>query len=361
MTIQWCDNFGAYGTGSASSAALQNMLDGTPYASVASGGVTGTALEVNPDGIGGDIVLRVGVTRIACPVPNAAMGVAGRFWLPSIPGSNNDRCALFDMRTAANQQRYRVIVEPNGALSVYYATTTNPGVPGDAACLATTTVPAILTNSWTHFEFFVDFATGEFALRREGSVLLSGTHDSPPGGSIGNIAFANSGVSSTGRTNFWLKDLVVWDDQGSNNNDFLGTVAVHRLPVDGDVSSGWTKSSGSSDYQLLDEVPPNDADYIEAVEDPLPAASIMTFGDLPPDIVGVRCVMTMVRAWKTDGGDAFLQVSLISEGDEDNGADRNISTTPTYWYDISELSPDTGQPWNPIELNNATVKINRTA
>lgn len=362
MAIQWMDNFGSYGTGSSEvSGALKYMRDGTPVASTDGGGVTGTALEINPDGISSDIVLKVGVTRYACPTPDDVMGVAVRVWMSSLPSSNNNRNAIFDMRTAANEYRYRVIIEPNGAVSVYYATTTNPGTPSDPACLATTVVPAIFTNSWLHFEFKINFTSGEFELRREGSMLLSGTHGSPPGGTCGNIAFANSGVSTTGRTNFWIKDLVIWDNSGTENNDFVGPVAVFRLPLNEDVSSGWSRTSGSSDYQLLDEIPPNDADYIYAPDDPLPAPSIMGFDSLPDYIVGVRAIMTLVRAWKTDGGDANLQVSLISNGDEDAGADRNISTTPTYWWDISEISPDTTDPWTPLEVNDALIKINRTA
>lgn len=360
MSIQWMDNFGSYGLGRYDSAAGQNFQDGTPVASIATGGSVGTFLVVNPDGMGTDTVLFTGTqVRYTCPTPVATLGVAARFWLSSLPSDNNGRCALFDMRTPANDYMYKVIVEPNGAVSVYYSTVQNVGAVSGA--LATTGIPAIFANSWVHFEFKVDITTGDFELRREGSILLTGTHGSPPGGTIGNFAFSGYGVTVTDGRPYYVKDMIMWDTTGSQNNNFVGPCAVFRLPVDSDVSSGWAKSTGSSDYELLDESPPNDADYISAEDSPLPAPSIMGFANLPDYIVGVRALQTMVRAWKTDGGDANLQVSLISEGDEDAGADRNVSTTPTYWWDISELSPDTAAPWNPIEVNNATIKINRTA
>ena len=355
--IQWMDNFGSYGIG----LAVENgMLDGLPYAQFSGSGSGRPRTAVNPDGISSDTVLFCGTaTRLAVPTPEDQIGIAARIWLPNIPDSNNTRCALFDYRTPANDYRYKVIVEPNGALSVYYSTVQDPGTP--SAALATTVVPAIFPQSWVHFEFTVDFVTGEFELRREGSMILSGTHNSPPGETCGNILLNAAGASNTGNTAFYCKDLILWDTTGSQNNDFVGPCAVYRLAVNEDISSGWTPSSGSSDYELLDESPPNDSDYITAEDSPLPSPSIMGFQNLPDYIVGVRALMSLVRAWKTDGGDANLQVSLISEGDLDTGGDRNISTTPTYWWDISELSPDTGQAWNPIEVNNAEVQINRTA
>lgn len=359
MAIQWMDNFSTYGTGTTGTT---NMSDGLPYASFASGlGVSGSYPTVDPDGISSGNVMYTGTGfRLACPTPDDVMGEAHRVWFEYLPNINGERSAIFDFRTPANGYGYRVIVEPNGALSVYRSSNTNPGVPGDAACLATTVVPALFLGAWIHYEFKVNTGTGEFELRREGALLLSGTDPSPLGGTIGNMAWSGRGVSTTGFTPFRIKDLIVWDGSGSQNNDFVGACGVYRLPVDGDVSSGWSRSSGASDYDLLDEAPPADSGYIFAGEGPFPAPSIMTFADLPPEIVGVRALMMLGRMWKTDGGDANVQMSLISAGDEDNGADRPISTTPTYWFDISELSPDTGQAWNPLEVNAAQVKLDRT-
>jgi len=354
MSIQWMDNFGSYGTGGQGSSAIARLKDGTVYTSTS----IATSLGINPDGLGGDTVLNVGITTLSLPSLAKIAGVAARYWLPAMPVSDDWRPSLCEFRRPDGTRMYRLMVEPNGALSVYYGTTQNQPV---SSALATTGIPAIFTNSWVHFEFKVNTTTGDFEVRREGSVLLSGTHGTPPNIDIGIVYFKQDGATDSLGTPYRIKDFILWDTTGSNNNDFVGPCAVFRLPVDSDVSSGWTRSSGSTDWELLDEVPPNDSDYISAEDDPLPAPSIMGFANLPDYIVGVRALQTMVRAWKTDGGDANLQVSLISEGDEDAGANRNVSTTPTYWWDISELSPDTAAPWNPIEVNNATIKIDRTA
>jgi len=103
----------------------------------------------------------------------------------------------------------------------------------------------------------------------------------------------------------------------------------------------------------------NDVSLITAITPP-PAAYVCELSNLPPDITSVRGLMSIVRAMKSDGGDGTLQVSLISAGDVDLGADRAITVAQTYYTDISELSPDTGNPWTPLEVDSAQMQINRT-
>jgi hypothetical protein len=158
-----------------------------------------------------------------------------------------------------------------------------------------------------------------------------------------------------------LKDFVMWDGLGDVANDFIGPCGVYYLPPTSDVSSGWSRTGGASDFGILDNVPPNDASYISAEEDPeIPAPCIVTCAPLPDDIVAVRAVLPIIRARKSDGGEGKLQMSLVSEGDEDLGADRAISTAFTYWWDVSHYDPSTLAPWAPGAVDNVQFKINRT-
>ena len=124
-------------------------------------------------------------------------------------------------------------------------------------------------------------------------------------------------------------------------------------------SFNWTASTGSTGFNLIDEAGPDDADYVQAANPP-PAASTFTLSDLPADVTSVRGLISLVRAKKTDGGDGNLQVSLQSNSVDDLGADRPITTADTYWWDVSELSPDTGVAWTPAEVDAAKIKIDRT-
>jgi hypothetical protein len=157
----------------------------------------------------------------------------------------------------------------------------------------------------------------------------------------------------------YVKDFVAWDTAGSQNNDFLGSVQVYTLQLDGDVSFNWDTSSGTVGYELIDELTPDDAGYISA-GDPPPAASEFGFENLPVDITSVKGLLTVARMRKTDGGDGQVQMGLLSGVDADLGTDRPITTAFTYYWDVSELNPTTLAAWTPTEVDDAVVTIDRT-
>lgn len=346
MSIQFMDNFQFYGT------STTNMLDGLPWSSIAG------SLTTDPDPNATGNVLRVTATatnsntndtRLALPTVTDVVGCGFRFYMNTLPSSSGTRPSILAYRDLSNGKIYDWLIETNGSLSLYDGGT----------LIDTTTNPVMAPKSWFHYEFLMDLSTGAYEARIEGVSVLSGTGLT----SLENIytlgfSSRQDFTSNTNAQNY-MKDFVIWDDAGSSNNTFLGPVAVFLLLVDGDVSSGWTRSTGSTDYGLLDETTPDDADYIYA-GDPPPAASIMTLGDLGSEIVGVRGLQMMARAKKSDGGDATLQLSLLSNGSEDLGSSHAVTTGFKYWYDISELDPDTGALWDPIAVNAATIKVNRT-
>ena len=248
------------------------MLDGLPWSSIAG------SLVTDPDPSASGNVLRVTSTnnnsntldtRLSIPSVTDKIGCGMRFYMNSLPGSSGTRPTLLGYRDLSNSKIYDWIIETNGSLSLYEGGT----------LIDTTTNPVMAPKSWFHYELYIDLNAGEYEARIEGVTVLSGTGLT----SLENIYLV--GMSSrqnlTSNTNAqnYMKDFVLWDASGSNNNTFLGPVAVFLLKVDGDVSSGWTRSTGSSDYALLDETTPDDADYITADDTP-PAASIMTLEDL---------------------------------------------------------------------------------
>lgn len=106
-------------------------------------------------------------------------------------------------------------------------------------------------------------------------------------------------------------------------------------------------------------VGPQDLSYLSADDTP-PAAMEFGFENLPPDITSVRGLVVVGRMRKVDGGDGNVQMSLISNGDAFDGVDRPLTTTMTYYFDVSQLDPDTGLPWSPFAVDNMTGRVNRT-
>ena len=354
--LQWCDNFSNYGSGLTG---ITNALDGLPYAAINT--ASGTQFPADPDGVSGGRVMALAGnsnnsnltdTRMAVPTPRKELGCGARFWRSSLPSTNGVRPVLIGFRDTANVRMYDLIVEPNGALSVY---------DENSVLIATTTVPTFTPNSWQHIEMLINSTTGEFEVRREGVSVLTGTDPSPQDKLMCIISWTNrQNLTSNTELGLYMKDLVVWDTTGTYNNDFMGSVAVLTMPLIADDSNtGWVPSTGTDLYPLLDETDPNDADYITAPE-PAPVTALFVLEDLPADIISVRGVQTMVRAEKSDGGDAFLQMSMESNGAFDLGTNHSVTTAMTYHWDISEEDPNTLAQWTPGTFDDAKLRIQRT-
>lgn len=355
MTLVFADipsaDTGRYGTTKA------RMLDGI-YAEY-QGNFT-LAEDPDPTITGNVMNFDNAMIRYVYPATNATMGIATRIWLNNIPTLNSYRPAIHQYRDGSNLVKLAIFVSPTGSLQVYRDIDPTSGA---GTLIGATSGPVMVAQSWRHVESKVFWSTtvGTVEVRIEGRVVLDLT-----GVNTGSATYAQVGIGvvysivSTPQI-LSMKDVVFWNGDGSVNNDFIGPCGVYRLTPNADVSSGWSRTSGATDYGLVDEAPPDDADYIYAGESPIPAASIMSLTDLPPDIISIRGVISTARAEKSDGGDGDMQVSMSPNGtDWDAGADNAMSTAFSYYYDVSEISPDTAAAWTPVEVNAMEVKLNRT-
>ena len=236
--------------------------------------------------------------------------------------------------------------------------TTGTGVK-TSACPST-------ANGWYHIEwkFVIDNTvplspTGTYEIRVEGVTVYTSPAPVPlTQNNIGMMRTSSGNISRNYAA--FLKDFVLWDNNGARNNDFLGTVLVTNLGPDEDIELGWTPNVGTEIFPILANIPPDPTQYMFAdvpqVGDPYEAE----LSDLPLNTTSVKGIITYVRAAKTDGGDGQMQVSMISDGDVVSGSDRPITVAQTYWRDIFETDPHTAQPWTPAAVNAATIQIVRT-
>jgi len=360
MAIEWADNFQGYGTGASAQARLTNGV----YAEASDNSGEGIALINDPDSNIPTSVLRIrgsslagGTTlRRVLLTTRATVGVAQRVWLSRLPNSVNERVILTSFRDVSNNVLTSVVVNTTGALSVWR------GGPTSGTLLGSTAGPVLTANAWQHVEIkaVLDSTTGEIEIRVEGANVLSLTGQNTSESDLPCAQVAFNVTISTSTPEYYLKDVVIWNTAGAYNTDFLGSVAVYTLRPDSDVALNWTPSTGSTGWQILDNSPPNDAQYITAGNSPIPSAYRATLTNLPPDVTSVKGLMSVVRARKSDGGDGQLQVGIESGSAVDLGADRPITTAFTYWADVSEENPDTIAPWTPATANSAGLRINRT-
>lgn len=353
--IQWMDNFGSYGANGA------YMLNGLYAVNVGSlvadpdPSATGTVFWVNGESVNPKETLRKVLNST-----QATVGVAFRIWLATLP-SDVAMNPMLKFNSDTNGNLLSLSVTPTGALKL----SLNGSNSAEGTLIEATTGPVLIANAWQHVEakVTINTVTGAYEIRVEGINVLDGTATNTKGTGSSNcaiVAFANKPNGSGGGVNMYIKDLVIYDSTGTHNNDFIGSVTVYRLVPNADSTlGGWTTSSGVTGYNLIDESPPVDTGYVQADSTP-PAAAEFGLTNLPADVTSVRGLMTLVRAAKTDGGDATLQISVGSDGDYDNGADRPITTAFTYWFDVCEEDPATAAPWLPSAVNAATLVLDRT-
>lgn len=252
-----------------------------------------------------------------------------------------------------------------GTGKLYYlnvSTTGNLEIRSGAdALLYSTSAPVITAQGWWHIALMttINASTGSFEVRVEDVPVILQTGINTGSTGIQQVEIVNDPDSSSSSDNYYVKDFVIWDGTGSTNITFPGSVLVYELTTTSDVSFPWT-STGPNGFSILDNNPPTTTDYISAPYPAMPAAATFGLSDLPADVTSVKGLITLARAGKSDGGDGQLQVSLVSGSSTHNGTNRAITTTQTYFTDVSELDPATGVAWTPTGVNSAILKLDRT-
>jgi hypothetical protein len=341
------DNFAIYG------GVRADLLNGV-YAEIFA-----TQLVADPDGISPGFVAQLdaggasttGGLRFVLPTNVTKLGIALRVWFPALPDGSNGVPAPMIWRDGSNNAIACITVDTTGRIDFRIG-------DWNGTVNASTPNPVISANGWYHLEGLLDITAETFELRVEGvAVITAGAF-----GLAGTISQILTGLRSTITSAvriYQIKDLVVYDGTGTYNHTFLGSVLVVNLSPTADVALNWTPSTGANGYSILDNVPPDDAQYISAPNPP-PAAYVCEMSNLPIDVTSVKGLMSFVRAAKTDGGDASLQVGVKSGASTVLGADRPITIAQTYWRDVFETDPATAAPWLPSAVDAARLQLNRT-
>lgn len=200
--------------------------------------------------------------------------------------------------------------------------------------LATGTNAAFGDLTWKSFQvkFVAHTSSGTCIVKVDGTTVLSVTGAQTASSSGAVTTLLHRGVGSTVVIDDgWLCDGVdATATQGAPNNDFMGDLRVAHLLPDGDgASSGWTRSTGSTNYTLVDDASNalNTTDYVSAVA-ASSADDLYTLADLPSLAGQVLGVRVGVYGAKTDAGAAAVK-TLVRENSTTtaDSAGLNLSTT----------------------------------
>ena len=340
----FADTFNTYGTNTAL------MLDGL-YALTFNVG-----LQPDPAGSGVNVLkattsaLTGYLTRRVFPALRTTAGAGFRIWLDGLPPSTS-HIPTFAFLDGSNGQQVAFTVDVIGRIVAHTG-------GGGGAQIGITAGPVVTANAWHHIEIkaVASLTVGSVEVRVNGVPVLTVAGANT---GAGYFQFALENPASAINYSYYLKDLVVWDGTGTYNNNFLGSVNVIDLLPDSDVSFNWGASSGTTGYNLINDIPPVDTSYISAAF-PVPAASVFGLQNLPADVTSVKGMIPIIRAEKIDGGDGSLQMAMKSGASTGLGSDRPMTVAYTYWQDIFEVDPATALPWTPGAANAAQLQINRT-
>lgn len=347
MALIWADGFDHYGSAS-------YMTDGA-YAAV--GGVTGGISTANPR-TGTSHYRHLGNSsriRRVLGSDKAVVGFGYALYMPDLPHTSN----LWHMASFNDQNNEAAIditMTTDGRLRVYR------GDSGDGTLLGTSG-QVMMAETYQHFEtrVFADATDGSVEIRIDGITVLDLTGVNTLGAGLPSQVEWGIFSISLSLTDYDVDDVYAWDDQGDHINDFIGDHRVRLALLTADtVQSDWVRSGGSTDYENIIEIPPDDnASYLTA--ESAYQASEFEFADCPADVSSIAGVFVVGRMLKTDSGVCQVRMSLISGASEGQGANRAVTQEWTYYGDAIMLDPDTGAPWTPAALDAARFKIERTA
>jgi hypothetical protein len=220
-----------------------------------------------------------------------------------------------------------------------------------ATTLATFTDFTFILGTWYYIEFkvFCHATSGTAEVRLNGVTIISLT-----------------GINTQSGTNAWhnmvkvsayqsqrFDDFYICDSTGTCN-DFQGACRVLGLFPDSDTETvQWTTSSGTTHYNLIDENPANTTDYVYT----------STQGDTDlyhyPSLIGTGTIIGLQVTSQiilSAGASIIVEAPIVSNGITDLGPDYLLSSASYVEIrHISEIDPNTNQPWTIADLTAAHI------
>jgi hypothetical protein len=253
-----------------------------------------------------------------------------------------------------------VVVQTDGNIAIFR------GDKSQAAPILITTNSPIRPYMWNHYELRVDYSGAYIELRLNGSTVLSdnsGQIPNPLEVDSGTPAGLVSTVSIPGRSRtryFYLyyDDIVIYNNSGSYNNDFIGDNQVFTLRPSADTAQAdWTGSYTDIDEQGHDL----EATYISASTPGSPAELTSEFEidnlAVSSGTVAAVAVSSLIR--KDDATTPSFQSGVVSGGVEARSATVEIGPIYLFYDGIFETDPNSGVAFTPSDVNSLKLQLNR--
>jgi hypothetical protein len=193
-----------------------------------------------------------------------------------------------------------------------------------------------------------------------------------------NLEWTISGVDTRGSTNVdetswdsihfypWrvgtgtvYDDIYICDGSGTQNNDFLGNIAVESIAPNGAGNSTQFTPSAGSNWQNVDEDGPNDGDTTYNTADANGETDLYAMTDIAGDgpVLGVQ-VQTEVRV--TSGNPRKVRLPVRHGTTTSEGSDLTVAGDDYGGrHRIVEQNPDTSLKWSNGDITGIEIGVKR--
>jgi hypothetical protein len=317
------------------------------YSVVTTQARTGThSLKFTPDAGGGPANARFSLGG----APKDTCGIGTGIYFESLP-SSNDRVG-YQFRDTGNNPLLTICFQSDGSIAARKG-----GIAGTIIDISDTILQA---GTFNHVETKATFdaVAGYVEIRVNGVTKLQ--IGSLNLGSIGCTQGSFMSFAGVFSPIFYWDDPIAWDDTGTENNDFMGAQRLLTYFGNADTAQAdWLPIGAVDGFNCIDDVPPDgDTTYLGSAT--VGDKSDFTLPTLPPETAEIRGVIVLPMARVDTAGIGNLQVSLVSGVDVAPGNDVPLTPGYTYYRNIFEVDPATGDPWTKAGLEAALLRVEKT-
>ena len=302
------------------------------------------SLEITPSGL--RQTATIDTTIFHTGVASVRVGGTGYFYV-DISGSDLYIAFWGYLNTVTGGQRFDIYLDDGNWLSLRV----DAGGRWDAyvgGLNVANGIIAISINTWFNMKIHVVIANaGSITTKIDGIDDIAYSGDTQPGAST-NIDYIGP-YSANGGEYFY------WDDVSIGTGDWPGDIRYDPVFPSADTATEeWTRSAGADTWDLINEVPPSDADYIysELTGD----QSIVGLTDWDDTGKTPLFVTTWCRALKDEA--AAHQIILI----DSNGVNtryslaKDLLTSASYIATLLTTAPD-GTVWDNADVDSLQVGV----
>lgn len=273
---------------------------------------------------------------------------------PNLSGTFDRNMGLLFIRHTSTTQVF-ISLNASGQVTAYRGTT----------LLGTSTAAlAVGVEHFLEIKVVIHNSTGSIEVRANGGTILSlsGVDTQQTGSATWDEVVLGKAVTANSNQITWdFDDFSAHDGSGSNWNTFMGDHAWKlRLPTANGTTRDWTPSTGTDDFAVVDDVPPDgDTSYLEAAN----VGDLVTMGFEDADIDGasIDAVVVVAQIEKTDAGTAGHKAALRISGTDYLSAEKAVPSTYALVPAIFELNPATSAPFTETIFNGMEIGAEKSA